>query len=134
MVYINFLLKINGTVIIMDTYINYWKNQKIQRSKERLKQEKKARDSLEKITTLLVIEFQATKIILFGSLVNGKFHQESDIDLAVAGIDKIDYFRALAMVNNIGDRQIDLKPLEDLEPYFLQKVLNTGECIYERNN
>jgi predicted nucleotidyltransferase len=118
----------------MDTYINYWKNQKIQRSQERLKQVKKARDSLEKITTLLVQEFQATKIILFGSLVNGKFDQESDIDLAVAGIPKSDYFRAFAAVNDIGDRPIDLKPLEDLEPYFLQKVLNTGECIYERNN
>lgn len=118
----------------MDTYINYWKNQKIQRSKEMLKQVKKARDNLEKITTLLVTEFKVTKIILFGSLINGKFHQESDIDLAVAGIPKSDYFRALAAVNTLGDRPIDLKPLEDLDPYFLEKVLQTGECIYESNN
>ncbi|WP_228020989.1 hypothetical protein [Microcystis sp. LEGE 08355] len=30
----------------------------------------------------------------------------------------------------ISDRWIDLKPIEDLEPHFLNRVLQTGECLY----
>ena len=118
----------------IENYLDYWRNKRErQQEKSRLLAEK-ARNNLEAITELLVHEFKATKIILFGSLLAGKFHEESDIDLAVAGISAGDYFRALARVNEISERVIDLKPLEDLDPYFLEKVLRTGECIYARNN
>lgn len=58
-------------------------------------------------------------------------HQNSDIDLAVAGIPPEHYFNALAAVNRLSDSfRIDLKPLEDLEPPFYQRVIQTGECLY----
>ncbi len=120
--------------MVTDEYINYWKNKRNQQ-KEKLDEEmQKARQSLELIKNILIKEFKVTKIILFGSLIKGNFHQESDLDLAVAGIEKSDYFRAFAMVNSLSNRPVDLKPLEDLEPYFLQKIMKYGECIYEQNN
>jgi len=93
----------------------------------------KARSDIEKITHVLVNNFNAQKIILFGSLVKGKFSDRSDIDLAVAGIAKRDFFAALGEVNQLTQFWVDLKPLEDLEPHFLHRVLTTGEIIYERN-
>jgi hypothetical protein len=48
----------------------------------------------------------------------------------VEGIPPSHYFEALAEVNSISDRWIDLKPREVLEPHFLERVLQTGECLY----
>jgi len=44
-----------------------------------------------------------------------------------------DYFTALARVNELTEFWIDLKPIEDLDSNFLEKVLTTGEVLYERN-
>jgi len=91
----------------------------------------KARSDIQKIVEILVNDFNAQQIILFGSLAKGKFSDRSDIDLAVAGIPKQEYFVAVAAVNQITEFWVDLKPLEDLEPHFLHRILATGECIYE---
>ncbi len=90
-----------------------------------------ARSDLQVIMQILVNQFAAQRIILFGSLVKGKFRDGSDIDLAVEGIPKCEYFTAVAAVNQVTRFWVDLKPLEDLEPHFLRRVLTTGECIYE---
>jgi uncharacterized protein len=90
----------------------------------------KARSDVREIVDILVNNFHAQQIILFGSLVKGKFSDRSDIDLAVAGIPKQEYFAAVAAANQLTQFWVDLKPLEDLEPHFRHRVLTTGECIY----
>ena len=115
----------------IEPYLQYWKTRQIKEELHNKQLAKQAREQLPSVVKLLVDEFQANKIILFGSLAKGTFHQDSDIDLAVAGIEPSQYFKALAQVNSISDRWIDLKPLESLEPHFLKRVLETGECIYE---
>lgn len=69
--------------------------------------------------------------MVFGSLVQERFGEDSDIDLAVAGIDKADFFAALAAVNAHSKWWIDLKPIESLEPRFKERVLATGRVIDE---
>lgn len=78
------------------------------------------------IAQLLRQQFGATRIIVFGSLVRDRFQDQSDLDLAVAGIAKDRYFEAVAAANGCSQRWVDLKPLEELEPYFRQRVLDTG--------
>lgn len=90
-----------------------------------------ARQNLIPIIDYLTKTFEIKKIILFGSLAKGKFTENSDIDLALAGIPPALYFQTLAHLQNLGDRQIDLKPLEDLDPHFLQRVMETGEVLYD---
>ena len=114
----------------VDPYLDYWQKRKVQQQLENQQLARQARDKLAMVVEVLVNEFQANKIILFGSLVRGNFQRDSDIDLAVAGIPTSDYFRAIARVNSLSDRWIDLKPLEVLDSHFLQRVLKTGECIY----
>lgn len=83
------------------------------------------------IVHCLVSRFGVTRIILFGSIINGRFGPESDIDLAVAGLARRDFFPALAEVNQLTPFRVDLKPLEDLEAHFRERVLRSGECLYE---
>jgi predicted nucleotidyltransferase len=119
---------------IEDSHIQYWKNKISQQKQKQIEEKRKAKEVLKTIKQVLIEKFNVDKIILFGSLLTDKFDSESDIDLAVGGIKKSDYFRAFAVVNDLGGKyMIDLKPLEDLEPYFLEKVLKKGECIYEKN-
>jgi uncharacterized protein len=117
----------------IDPYIDYWQRCQVQQKFQNQQLVKQARESLPEIIKILVEEFNATKIILFGSLVKGRFSPESDIDLAVEGIPSLKYFQALGKINLPSDRWIDLKPLESLEPYFLKRVLETGECLYDSN-
>lgn len=113
-----------------DTYLVYWQKLKVQQQLQDRQLAQQARQKLQAVVELLVNEFKVKKIILFGSLVRGNFDRESDIDLAVEGIPPSHYFQALAKINSMSDRWIDLKPLEALEPHFLQRVLQTGECLY----
>jgi predicted nucleotidyltransferase len=117
----------------IDPYIDYWQRCQVKQKLQEQQLVKQARKSLSEVIKILVEEFNVTKIILFGSLVKGGFSPESDIDLAVEGIPSSKYFQALGTINLSSDRWIDLKPLESLEPYFLKRVLETGECLYDSN-
>ncbi len=88
-----------------------------------------ANEDARQIAVMLRDQFSATWVILFGSLVSGRFGPGSDIDLAVAGIPKAEFFRALAEANMLAEVWVDLKPLEDLDPHFLRRVLETGEDL-----
>lgn len=114
----------------IEYYANHWKQHQIAQHLINKKNAEEARKTLYKVIDLLVHKFQVKKIILFGSLAKGNFDLDSDIDLAVEGISASDYFHVLAKVNSVSDRWIDLKPIESLEPHFLQRVLQTGECLY----
>jgi predicted nucleotidyltransferase len=114
----------------INPYLEYWQKRQREQQEYNQKLAQEARQNLQPVIDYLKENFPITKIILFGSLVKGKFHDNSDIDLAVAGIPPENYFQALGKVNLISDRWIDLKPLEDLEPHFLKRVLQTGECLY----
>ena len=81
---------------------------------------------------VLADRYPIRRIILFGSLARGNFAPGSDIDLAVEGLPPGDYFTALAAANCLTRFWVDLKPLEELQPRFRERVLATGECVYER--
>jgi predicted nucleotidyltransferase len=117
----------------IDPYLDYWKTkqQETQSYHQMLAQE--AKESLVPIIDYLIQNFNIKKIILFGSLVKDNFCETSDIDLAVEGIPPEAYFPTLAKINTMSDRWIDLKPIESLDPHFLKRVLETGECLYASN-
>ncbi len=113
--------------------VQYWKEKQAKIKAENQKLAAQARADAIQIVKMLTEKFGITKAILFGSIVRGNFSQESDIDLAVEGLSKADYFPALSAANQLTQRWVDLKPIEDLEPHFLQKIIRTGECIDATN-
>jgi len=111
-------------------HVDYWRRRKAEQQAQNQRLAQQARADLERIVDVLAHRFGAKRIILFGSLVRGRFAPDSDIDLAIKGIASEDYFDALAAINRLTRRWVDLKPLEDLDPHFRQRVLATGECVY----
>jgi uncharacterized protein len=79
-------------------------------------------------TELLKQEFQATQVILFGSLVNReRFHLSSDIDLAVSGLAPLDYFTAVAKLQDLSTFKIDLVRLERCKPCLQVAIKAEGQ-------
>lgn len=118
---------------VEDKYLKYWRDRRQQEQLKNQQLAQQARREAQQMAEALVKEFGATKIILFGSLARGRFGGDSDIDLAVEGISPEQFFTALAAVNRLTNRWVDLKPLEALEPHFYQRVLATGEVLYARD-
>jgi uncharacterized protein len=116
--------------MVEQKYIDYWRDRQMQQQLNSAALAQQAWSDVEKVAELLRAKFGATRVIVFGSLVRGdRFDAESDVDMAVEGIPPGDYFTAMAEVNEVSHQWIDLKPLESLEPHFLQKVLTMGKII-----
>ncbi|MFV1950459.1 MAG: nucleotidyltransferase family protein [Nitrospinota bacterium] len=79
---------------------------------------------------ILVQEFHAKKIILFGSLaVDEMIHPFSDIDIIVEGLED-NYLKAGGkLIDTLGEF-IDLKPFELLDDIFKKQVIQKGKVIY----
>jgi len=115
---------------IDERHLRFWRRRGANRRERADQAAAEARADLGRITDLLVRKFGAKRIILYGSLARGHFAPGSDIDLAVEGVSKRDYFAALGAVNGITERWVDLKPIEQLGPRFRHRVLMEGMEIY----
>jgi predicted nucleotidyltransferase len=118
-------------VQVREEHVAYWRKKRDEQRADNEALAARARARLPQLVGSLTREFGATEVILFGSLATGEFTDKSDIDLAVRGIPKREFFHALAEVNRTSDIWVDLKPLEDLDEHFGQRVMATGEKLYE---
>jgi len=111
-------------------YIEAWRA-RVKKRKEREKQlAKVATEQARKCAKFLAEEFKVREVYLFGSLAEGFFHEGSDIDLAVEGLEPHLYFKALAKLHEVsGGFKVDLVPLEASQ--FKDIILKEGERLYE---
>lgn len=111
-------------------YLEDWRRRFAEQEAEARALAAQARSVLPEAVAILK-KHGAKRIILFGSLGReGRFHRGSDIDLAVAGIPPQKFFRVTADLMMALDWHIDLKPLEEVDAFFREMILKTGEVIY----
>lgn len=88
----------------------------------------------EDCSALLVNQFQARRVILFGSLAGqSPWHEQSDIDLAVEGLPEGSLFTAYGACRELvpPSLQLDLVPLEMATPELRSRIL--GERVEMEN-
>lgn len=73
-------------------------------------------------------EAGCTDVFLFGSLTSGKFGEKSDIDLAVRGCPKGEFFHLLGKLSFELDYPVDLVNL-DSEDAFARYLEREGELV-----
>ena len=85
----------------------------------------------ERAATLLREQFDATSVVLFGSAARPEtFTPWSDIDLAVAGVARTEFFRAVAAVTALSpDFQIDLVDPADCSPDIRRAIDRDGVTL-----
>ena len=112
------------------SYIEAWRA-RVKKRKEREKQLSRiAKERARECAKFLAEKFKVRGVYLFGSLAEGFFHEDSDIDLAVEGLEPRLYFKALAKLHEVsGGFKVDLVPLE-ASP-FQDIILKEGERLYE---
>jgi predicted nucleotidyltransferase len=92
-----------------------------------LKIPQKYRKDVENATTLLKNE-GCQSIYLFGSLVTGKNHKNSDIDIGIKGLPKGKYFETCAKVYFAVDNNIDIVNFDNEQELF-SLLARQGEVI-----
>lgn len=117
--------------LVDQKYIDYWRQHSVNQAEQQQQAVDLAWQEVRRMAQCLRQEFGVQRILVFGSLVRGRFTPESDIDLAANHIPPSRYFEAVARANDFSDRWVDLKPLEDLTPYFRDRVLATGVDVDE---
>ncbi|GAC1540600.1 MAG: hypothetical protein NVS3B10_05260 [Polyangiales bacterium] len=89
-----------------------------------------ARALAERVAALLIREFGATEVWLWGSVARGRVHERSDIDLVVAGIaaDRLDAARAAIETLDVdgGVLPVDLLALDALPEPWRARVVRDG--------
>lgn len=80
---------------------------------------------------ILRSQFQAEKVVVFGSLVDeSRFHERSDIDLAAWGIPEQAYLRALGSLMNLSSEfLVDLTLVEEARPHIRQTIESKGVAV-----
>ncbi|MFQ6003270.1 MAG: nucleotidyltransferase family protein [Candidatus Zixiibacteriota bacterium] len=70
---------------------------------------------------------------LFGSLPEGRFDLDSDIDVACKGIPNEAFLRASALLDSLSPEfNLELVELDHISPLLRRRILEKGELIYER--
>lgn len=77
----------------------------------------------------ILLKAGCTEIYLFGSLATGEIHTQSDIDLAVRGCPKKDFFRVYAQLMKELDYPVDLVDLDTSEDMFARFLVEEEELV-----
>ena len=78
-------------------------------------------------------------ILVFGSLITDEFNEESDVDIAIFGDEKLhikEVLRLELFLEDLLERHIDVVDLrsETLDLFIKIDILNTGKSIYTTDN
>lgn len=65
----------------------------------------------------------ATEVFIFGSIANGKFNENSDIDIAVSGLSEKDFYKVASILMFELENKFDLIDLDEKENRFSQMLL-----------
>ena len=82
-----------------------------------------------KKATKILKENGAKEVFIFGSIANGKFNKNSDIDIAVKGLDEKIFYKVASILLFELDNKFDLIDLDDRNNRFSQMILNTGGLL-----
>jgi len=88
---------------------------------------KNYQDDIQKAAYLLKNE-GCKDVFLFGSLVTGKFHQNSDIDIGITGLNPRKFFKVYASLDRELSNKVDLVDFDSRNDFY--SLLNSlGEVV-----
>ncbi len=102
-----------------------WLQSAEKKEKEREKIRKDVLLEIDKALKILAKHYYWDDLYLFGSIIKaGKFMLSSDIDIAILGLNKLDYFAFVGDISAILNRTVDVVNLEDC--YFGNSIVSGG--------
>lgn len=115
---------------IFQPYAEAWRKRREVEERKRTKRLRQAREIAENLAEMLVQNYGAKEVWLFGSLVRAaSFHRNSDIDLAVAGLPAQQFFRILAQLNTATEFAVDLVDLDACPSWLAEAIRIEGKLL-----
>ena len=71
----------------------------------------------------------AKEVFIFGSIANGKFNINSDIDIAVRGLEAEKFYKVASILMFELENEFDLIDLDDKKNRFSQMLLKVGGLL-----
>jgi len=97
---------------------------------------------IERLKGRIVRDYNPEKIILFGSLTRGDYHELSDIDIVIIKKTKKRFLERIGDVLQLNDTEMRLEcfvytpkefsKMQEEENSFIEEVLKSGVVIYEK--
>jgi predicted nucleotidyltransferase len=117
----------------LEPYVRAWQQRFMVAEQSREKRAHAARALLPKLVRHLAERYGVRRVWVFGSLVEGGFHERSDIDLAAEGVRSgAALFRAAAELDDLAvPFSVDLVPLEDARPALRERIVARGQLLYD---
>lgn len=115
-------------------YLRAWRARARQERAARRRAVRKALEEARRIADVLVSEYGATQVWLFGSLARALqggegFHERSDIDLAVDRIQEARYYAAVGQALHLASRPVQIVDLTSCSPALAEAVRREGICL-----
>lgn len=90
----------------------------------------------EKIKDMIIKKYNPKRIYQWGSLMDqSKFRENSDIDIAIEGInDPETFFKLYGDAEKMTNFSLDLLDIDKIAPEFSQIIKSKGKIVYEREN
>lgn len=118
----------------MSKYYSYIINREKTKRKISKIFKKEKEEQIKIIINDLVKEFDSIKqVILFGSFLSDHFSSSSDIDIYIENIPAEEYFDIRRRLEEFLMLDVDLYTQTDSK-YFIERIKNRGEIIYERKD
>ncbi len=120
--------KINITPEQMAVYRATAQRRQHEKLQSRVRRQERGLEVARLGATLLKKKYGAKRVVLFGSLLDlKKMHEDSDVDIAVWGIEERQYLRALAELLDLDPNfSVDLIEAEYAQPRILETVNTVG--------
>jgi predicted nucleotidyltransferase len=86
------------------------------------------------ILDVLITKLNAVTIFLFGSMVRGNTHSDSDVDLAFVSPSQqhgYDVFLVAQELASLLKKEVDLIDLQRASTVMQVQVIQTGKCLYD---
>ena len=75
-------------------------------------------------------KFRIRKVVLFGSILDGRAGMKSDVDLLVLPLSKDQFWECRHEIEQAIEYSVDLYTQDD-DSHFTEKIMRRGEVIYE---
>ena len=117
----------------IDPFIEAWRERLRSETSELDRALAEARTRAKDCAALLAEKFGASEVYLIGSVAGtGRFHEKSDIDICVRGLDSHRYLQALSEAAEIAGRDIDLILLEEAPAELVRRTHREGVLLHGR--
>jgi predicted nucleotidyltransferase len=115
--------------VTVDQMAQAWRRREAQRAERAAHRAGRLMARLPNARRLLLDEYGASSVWLFGSLATGDGREDSDVDLAVEGLSAASYFHALSDLMAIFGGAVDLVRLEEAPAGLRERILTDGRPL-----